>query len=336
MLELPYKVLRYVKIHRKLPGWENVRERHRLRMPLPRIVQIEPTTLCNFNCAMCTRKTLPDSRKNRSMSFDTFLSIVEQIPTLKAIKLQGLGEPLLTPDLNKMLQWGYRKGIKFDIISNGTLVHDRIDNILPYVSRFVISLDTLSDSVAERLRTPSNLSVIKQAVKEMVLAKKRLNCNAVVGVNCVVSHMNQHEIEDIMKFGVKTGVDYVGFVLVENWKVSGESGYEESKDFVRMARNEVDMNHVRSIYMKKNYSFSLGILDGTPRKGCCQWSFKNIYITCDGYVTPCCIRTNPDICSFGNVNDQPFKDIWNNKALQAFRRTHLVGESNPICNSCPA
>ncbi len=81
-------------------------------MPIPLWIYLEPTTKCNFNCITCSRKSLLNTRINKSLSFDNFKFILKEIPTLKRIHLQGLGELLLTKDIWKIAQYAKIKGIK--------------------------------------------------------------------------------------------------------------------------------------------------------------------------------------------------------------------------------
>jgi radical SAM protein with 4Fe4S-binding SPASM domain len=83
------------------------------------------------------------------------------------------------------------------------------------------------------------------------------------------------------------------------------------------------------------WSFKLGLQDASPRKGHCCWCFTTAYITCDGFVTPCCIRTDPRVKQFGNLREETFEAVWNNDAMREFRRSHLRGGANPVCDRCP-
>lgn len=335
MAHLLYKGLRYVRVHRRLPGWENLRGRHRPRMPLPRRLQIEPTTLCNLACTACTNRELPPSRRGKSMSYDFFRHIVDQVPSVREIKLQGLGEPLMAPEMQEMLEWGRSRGIKFDVITNGTLVRRHLTDIIPLLDRFVVSFDALSAPGATRMRSGLDVDVAKEAIVAMVEEKRRSHSACTIGLTCVLSHLNMDEVPGIMQFGNAAGVDYVGFVAVENWKIPGEDGFEDSRDFVEHAHAVIDMNRIRRIYETGSYAFVLGLQDTSPRQGECYWGFSSAYVTCDGFVTPCCLRPNPDAISFGNLQQQPFKVIWNCAEFQQFRRNHIENLPNRVCSRCP-
>ena len=330
-----FKAIRYVRIHGRLPTWENFKRRHRPAMPPPPRLQIEPTTLCNLCCATCPHKNLPESRRGKSMPFELFRRIVEQVPGVRDIKLQGLGEPLLAPELPAMLRWGRERGLRFDVISNGHLPFDRYPPILPFFSRLAVSLDAVTSETAKKLRLNIDVERVKDCVRRMAGEKKRVGWPCIFGINCVVSSVNAHEIPAIMRFAAEAGVDAANFVLVENWKMPGETDYEESRAFVRESLARVGIDSVRKAYDEGGYRFQLGLQDAAPRKGQCYWCFSSVFITCDGYVTPCCLRPNPEMMQFGCLKETSFRDVWNGQKMQEFRLSHLRNLPNPVCDFCP-
>ena len=68
--------------------------------PLPREVQFEVTGACNLRCRMCLVRYAPPLNKiEGSLPFELFKRVVDALPELRKVTLQGLGEPLLAPDL---------------------------------------------------------------------------------------------------------------------------------------------------------------------------------------------------------------------------------------------
>src|SRR5208337_5212189 len=96
---------------------------HTARPKPPEFAQIEPTTQCNLNCRNCSRRFLPEHRKGISMQPKRFGELLDRIPSLKQIHLQGLGEPLLTPDLQGIIDLAKARGIRISTTTNGSLLH---------------------------------------------------------------------------------------------------------------------------------------------------------------------------------------------------------------------
>lgn len=335
MSSLLYRALRYIWVNRRLPGIESFRSRRGVRMPGPEEIQIEPTTLCNLNCATCTHDQLPEGRRRASLSLERFQSIIRQMPSVRRVKLQGLGEPLMAPDFRKMLEWGQSQGLWFDIISNGTLAVTRMTEVLPLLGRFIVSFDAVSQPVMDKIRAGVSVDRLKSAVCALVEEKRRRKLDVSLGISCVVSHINCYDVKGILDFGKEAGVDLVSFVAVENWLTPGEKDCEESKAFARLAHEHADFNRIQKMYDEGGYPYALHLLDQTPRKGHCFWSFTRAFITCDGFVTPCCIRPHPEVLNFGNVFEEPFSAIWNGPKMREFRRCHLGHTPLAVCDNCP-
>ena len=263
-----HKFFQYVAVHRRLPTFKNFRERHRMVMPLPAQLQIEPTVACNFRCRYCPHGEYSRQADGpaRHMEMSLFRKIVDEVPTLKEIKLQGLGEPLLCPHLGEMMAYGYAHGIVFNVISNGAFVPAKLPELMPYLRRFVISFDTFDQQRANRIKAGFDVERCKANVAAMVAIKRKHNPACQVGITTVVSHENVAEVPAIMRFAQDLGVDSAGFVAVENWKIPGEAAYSESSQFVAAAKKVVAMEHIRNQHAGKGYTFQLGLQDFSLRK----------------------------------------------------------------------
>jgi MoaA/NifB/PqqE/SkfB family radical SAM enzyme len=72
-------------------------------------IYIEITNSCNFHCSFCFSTTQP----TRFISVKNFQTIVEKIkPYTNYIYLHVLGEPLLHPQLEEILNVAEREGIE--------------------------------------------------------------------------------------------------------------------------------------------------------------------------------------------------------------------------------
>src|SRR4051812_22181840 len=96
-----------------------------LRPPLPKKLQVEVTAACNLRCHMClVRYRPPIDRVHGTMALPRLKTILDQMPDLEELVLQGLGEPLLCPDLTAMVEEGKRRQLTVGFNTNGTLLHE--------------------------------------------------------------------------------------------------------------------------------------------------------------------------------------------------------------------
>ncbi|RLE41831.1 hypothetical protein DRJ48_04775 [Candidatus Woesearchaeota archaeon] len=65
-----------------------------------------------------------------------------------------------------------------------------------------------------------------------------------------------------------------------------------------------------------------------PRRPC-GGPFKTPVIHVDGRVTVCCKDVEMALC-LGNINEQPFEEIWNNEFATKIRIAHILGELDTI------
>ena len=110
------KYLEY-KIATRIDDIEKIRKGE---FPAPRSLTIYPSEVCNLHCIGCHSKKI--HKVKGFMSYKLFKVILDDFIKFggKAIALEGGGEPMLTPDIDKMLK--YAKGkVDIGIITNGTV-----------------------------------------------------------------------------------------------------------------------------------------------------------------------------------------------------------------------
>lgn len=92
----------------------------------PKILQLEITNDCNRNCSICMRRV--STRDVGHLSKDDF----EKIPLerFKEVAFHGWGEPFLHPDLFEFVKRAKELGVKTSLITNGTLLIDRMDELI--------------------------------------------------------------------------------------------------------------------------------------------------------------------------------------------------------------
>ena len=70
---------------------------------LPTKLILEIANTCNLDCPMC-RVGRYGVNLNRVMSLETLQNIIHQIPTLKIIRLNGLGESTVIPNFDSYIE----------------------------------------------------------------------------------------------------------------------------------------------------------------------------------------------------------------------------------------
>ncbi len=128
-------------------------------------VYLEITNICNKSCSFCHGT----SRAPRMMSYDEFTCVAEKLMGLtNYIYFHLMGEPLLHPELPKMIKYASSLGFKCAITTNGTLLDERFEEILSSgVYKVNISLHSFEEKGENEFR-----EYISQCIKFADAASK--------------------------------------------------------------------------------------------------------------------------------------------------------------------
>jgi MoaA/NifB/PqqE/SkfB family radical SAM enzyme len=112
--------------------------------PLPEAVRVEVAAVGDLRCAMCLLGFRPPlNRLTAAMPLALFRCLVDDLPGLRALTLQGIGEPLLAPNLVDMVRYAKGRGIHVSVDTNGSLLYrDRAEELVEVgLDRLRVSLD---------------------------------------------------------------------------------------------------------------------------------------------------------------------------------------------------
>src|SRR5918998_1429710 len=129
--------------------------------PPPHELQVEVTGACNLRCRMCLVRYAPAvGRREGALAYEDFVALVDGLPELRKLTLQGLGEPLLLPHLLDMVRHAASRGIEVGFNSNGTLltrpIADRL--VAAGLGWLHVSLDGATAATYEEVRHGTDFS----------------------------------------------------------------------------------------------------------------------------------------------------------------------------------
>ena len=145
---------------------------------------------CNLRCKMCPFW----KRSSRDSSIEREKVILRRIYDSGAcsIAFEG-GEPLLRKDLVEILAFSRSLPLHTSLITNGTLLESRIDEIASYINgSLYVSLDGL-EKTHDTIRGVSGC--FRKAVRGITASRAK----APVTINTTIMAENIHEIEDLVK-----------------------------------------------------------------------------------------------------------------------------------------
>jgi radical SAM family uncharacterized protein len=180
------------------------------------------TYRCNLRCKMCPFW----KRSSTDSSLEKEKAILKQIHSsgVCGIAFEG-GEPLLRNDLVKILAFSRSLPLQTSLVTNGTLLESKIDEIAPYINGAIyVSLDGL-EKTHDTIRGVSGC--FKKAIKGIIASKEK----ASVTINTTIMTENLHEIEDIVNLAkeLNTGMSIAVAYQYRNAYVSAPTANEIAK-----------------------------------------------------------------------------------------------------------
>jgi len=316
---------------------------------MPRHLQIEIITQCNLSCRICPRTIALEKANNEQMikrwfeqiPIEAFQQIIYQLPSLQTISLHGLGEPLLHPDIFRMIRMAENKGIHVRFITNGTLLTQGVAQqlIKSKLWRLIVSIDGSTPETFELIRSGACFENVIENVKYLLALRNNSGKNfPKIDFNMVVCKLNAAEVIPVLEFADKLGIDSV---ILSSLKPLNSDQYNimcdinTLKSIVNDAKNYVK-NLGLKLYIRSQMLHSCKVkYNSRKRTFECLHPWLTTVITINGDVMPCC-NINSPIYSMGNVFNENFSDIWNSPKYQHFR--HEIKRKNQItepCRTCP-
>jgi molybdenum cofactor biosynthesis enzyme MoaA len=122
MLNRPHQKLRIHKQIDALYKWKNNIDF------IPPFVEISPISYCNQECKFCYTTHL--MQKLEKMPTEVFLKLVRNLGEsgVKGLRLQGIGEPTLHPDLGKAINVAGEFNLETALTTNGVLMREKLLN----------------------------------------------------------------------------------------------------------------------------------------------------------------------------------------------------------------
>lgn len=333
-------------------------------MPLPREIQVEVTAACNLRCHMClVRYRPPIDRLRGSLSLERFRAIIDPLPSVDKVTLQGLGEPLLVPDLVDMVRLAASRGARVGFNSNGTLLTREkatrlIDAGLTWLH---VSLDGATAATHESIRDGANFErIVRNVAALMELRSAKRVDRPAVWLVFVAMRRNIAELPDVVRLAARLGVDGVRVQNLSHSFTDTDPGgeYRQIRSFTEAEALWLDASGDEAVPTpgrspRATFTLARAVADATgvclrlpedeadgpaedgtePVRGC-DWPWRATYVTHDAKVQPCCMVMGSDRATLGDLSVAPLAEIWNGPAYRRFRR-QLEGDAPPaVCHGC--
>lgn len=250
----------------------------------PRMAIIYPVYGCNFSCKGCLYADY--NTKGKYMDFEKFKDITLQLKKhgVRSIEFCGGGEPILHPDICKMITWvtDYLH-MSLGIMTNGSMLNEQISYLVA----------TRVNYIRISLYEHSYNNVMKK-IEKLILTKQEVEGNLVIGSKFLINKDNEDfVIKKVKETAKNPGINHVsvkalrGNGLVED--------YSDSEEKIRALGYEKINANLKKSYLRYK----------------CWTSSIHTLIDPVGDVYICCyyMDRKDDHC-IGNVYEKSFSEVW--------------------------
>ena len=282
----------------------------------PLLAHISLTDKCNLNCPYCYAY---DGSYAKDMALEDFKNIVDKLDEagVLSVILTG-GEPLLHPDINKMLDYCIEKKIAVLLLSNLILL-DRLNlDILksPYFA-FQISLNGIWDDEREQN---------EELMKTVNNYRKAKELNGPIIATIVIDN-KEIDLSKLFSFLEKGGITSARFGLLINLGRNKQRQdlalYIKYVNEVTQALLNYKKQHpdiyfsIQTEYMKFCDSYM------SRRTVLCEAGTSELFIDRNGDVYPCPLFKSFEDFNCGNILDNSIAEIWDSPVMNKMRGISL-------------
>ena len=289
----------------------------------PRVLMVEPTNACNGQCPLCPVGAKTMDRGLGMLDPALLDRVIDEVgPRVRMVIMNFAGEPFLHPRLPELVRIARRHGAQVLVGTNGT--RDRADEILDAApSEILFALDgATSDTYAQyrNYRDGITLDGVKQNLERLVERKRATGSRTRVILQFVVFRHNEHEVETIVDYGRRVGVDAVDL------KPACVNDYFEE-----------DVATLKDRFLPRNSTVRQYRDDGNGqpqlRPGFCSFAFNETQLTWNGDVISCCYDTDGSNVLGNVIADGGLLPVWNGARGQAMRR-RILRQGLDLCRQC--
>jgi MoaA/NifB/PqqE/SkfB family radical SAM enzyme len=310
----------------------------------PFYVSVDLTHRCNLRCLGCPYHSPyvnNASSDHRSIS-DIPPRIIEELcKELKTMNtdtfvLSGGGEPLLHPDILELVAAVKTSGFHTILFTNGTLLERNLIQTFIDLKLDVIRISLWAASPEQYQQNypgtdPNNFQRVIEGIKLVARLKaERKSIVPSVVLHFPINRNNYQGIDALVDLASATNFNGLSFGLLNTVRGAltsyalspiEEKSVRESLIRVRKRLNSLSLSHTIDRTLLR-YKMGRAVWQKMP----CYIPWLHARITVDGAVRPC---TRCDL-SFGNLQNNSFREIWNGPAMRTFRLQAIRSNELPL------
>ncbi len=321
--------------------------------PMPKVLWIELTSKCPFDCVFCTRKVRFGTGRN--LDFEVYRRLIAELDSPDFIGLNYSGESIYYPHLLEAIALAKSTGAYTEVVTafstiSPVLLRGLIES---GIDRVAISLHTLDPGQYKEIYRLGSVDLLRQRVNDFLEIKAALGLqNPRLDFCFVAMKDNLDQLPAIADYATLVGVPeiFIHPIIVRHLiphdfstELAGNQLRHGFKDALRKTIASVRESHPELPLTVLNPDLDPHPqLNHTPGyfapplpahariHSCDQSPFESVHILAGGNVVVCEVL---DEVSLGNLNHQSLREIWHGESYQVFRKKY-ASDAGPECRGC--
>lgn len=297
----------------------------------PIYIEISLVNNCNYRCFFCAFDYT--GYTGGMLDGERLCTTIQEMADcgVKSIVFAGTGEPLVHPDLVKLVNHTVSCGIDVGLSTNGALLNeDTMKALVKTLSWIRISFNAGNAKSYAKIHgcAESKYEVVKTNIARLVALKRETNSKITIGVQSLILEENKDEFLSLATTMKDIGVDYFS---LKPYSPHPDSLHVSTLDSTTLISDKVS----KQVESLSNDSFtavvrrqSMSSLQKStkPYKKCLGLAFL-CYLEADGLVYACNTFVGDTSCTYGNINEMSFSEIWNSeKRKQVMQRLSCMSQ----------
>jgi radical SAM protein with 4Fe4S-binding SPASM domain len=291
----------------------------------PYMAHISPSGVCDLSCSLCPVHDA-SNRGRTLLSFEAYKKFIDEAGgTLLYVILWGWGEPLLNPDLPRMIAYTRDRGIltvcstNLNRLTSATakaLVSSGLDVL-------IVALDGVTEETAGRLRPGSSAGRAVENLKLLLSERTRAgSAKPFLNLRMVVSRENEAEVDAFRRLARELEVDMVSFKAFS----TRQPGYADPDHDQAFAPKE---ERFRWYEYHSDYS-----VDPEHGRFNCRFPWTKPTLFPDGEMAICEFDFHTEV-PLGNIKDRSFDEIWFGPEARSIRKRFSKNRAGlAFCRDC--
>ena len=272
-------------------------------------IYIEITNVCNLDCSFCHGT----KRRPCTISAEDFELYAKKITDFTDhVYLHVMGEPLLHPELERLIGIAHKTGLKSSITTNGTLLKKQLPMLVKNSEKlYKISISLHSLEANSGVDEDEYLDNCMSAARELGRA----------GIITVLRLWNLDGLSSSAAQNLKNDE------ILEKLKRKFDGEWYKTRSGQRLENK---------VYLEWGEKFDWPDMSATDYgdEGYCYALKDHVAVLSDGSVVPCCLDADCEI-KLGNLKEQSLEEILSQENVrlmaQGFANRRLV---HPLCKHC--